>query len=402
MSIKNRELRILFITNFDLGLPGGELVCLVNLANSLAKRGNQVLFLAPFPRGIRMKPPKCLFVPCIRRRYIRYLTFILLYPFYLLYALFSFRPNIIIQRGSDVFSYFIAYLFSKTLKIPICLFHGWIPPRRFPFKWDLNYLLYYLHWLAWKHSFLIVQHNCPAEVERYANNESFPLSRLVIYDGPALDPAIFFPMDREKARENLGLPKESYILLFTASEGGAGNYNYEIMPRALKRIISKYPNSLLIIAGDIHRLYKKSFLKLIEEEGISQRVFITGYLSPEKLNLYINASDICLLPLSRKHLEESKISWATKIWEYFGCAKPVIKSDLEECWTYEWFKDISLIVPPDDEESLAQAIIQLLENPSLRKDLGERAYRWTLENHTWDKRAEKIERFLKGLVRERK
>jgi glycosyltransferase involved in cell wall biosynthesis len=109
-----------------------------------------------------------------------------------------------------------------------------------------------------------------------------------------------------------------------------------------------------------------------------------------------------LLPLRKKHLEEDKISWATKIWEYFGCAKPVVKSDLEECWTYDWFKDISLIVPPDDEESLAQALIQLYENPSLRKELGERAYRWTLENHTWDKRAEKIERFLKGLVKERK
>jgi glycosyltransferase involved in cell wall biosynthesis len=260
----------------------------------------------------------------------------------------------------------------------------------------------YLHWLAWRNSYLIVEHSRPEEVERIANKEAFPLSRMVIYVGVALDPRVFYPVDMMEARSKLRLPKQSYIILFTASGGGAGNYNYELMPLAFKNLIKKYPDSLLIIAGDIHPLYKKPFLKLVEEEGLTGRVIITGYLSQEILNLYINASDVCLLPLTRRHLERNKISWSTKLWEYFGCAKPVVKSDLEECWTYDWFKDISLIVPPDDEESLAQALIQLYENPSLRKELGEKAYKWTLENHTWDKRAEKIERFLTGLVKERK
>lgn len=48
-----------------------------------------------------------------------------------------------------------------------------------------------------------------------------------------------------------------------------------------------------------------------------------------------------------------------------------------------------LLVPPNDSEALAKAIIQLLKNDELRKEMGENAYKKMKEELSWDKIAEK-------------
>ena len=47
-----------------------------------------------------------------------------------------------------------------------------------------------------------------------------------------------------------------------------------------------------------------------------------------------------------------------------------------------------ILVPPQDEKSLAVGIIQLLNNDSLRRKMGENARKTVMEKFTWNKIAQ--------------
>jgi Glycosyltransferase len=58
-----------------------------------------------------------------------------------------------------------------------------------------------------------------------------------------------------------------------------------------------------------------------------------------------------------------------------------------------------LLVPPGDPEALAEAIGQLLSNPALRTEMGQRGREAILNGYTWDHNAERIEVVLKSVMR---
>jgi len=53
-------------------------------------------------------------------------------------------------------------------------------------------------------------------------------------------------------------------------------------------------------------------------------------------------------------------------------------------------KETGLLVPPDNSEQLAEAILQTLENPDAAKHRAEKAFRYVCNNHTIDMMGERI------------
>ena len=54
----------------------------------------------------------------------------------------------------------------------------------------------------------------------------------------------------------------------------------------------------------------------------------------------------------------------------------------------------ALVSPPKDPETLAQNIIELLENENKRKQIAKNAYNY-IKQFTWDKAVEQLERIFK-------
>jgi len=59
------------------------------------------------------------------------------------------------------------------------------------------------------------------------------------------------------------------------------------------------------------------------------------------------------------------------------------------------------LIPPKDPEILAKKIIYLIENPNLRKEMGESGRKIAEEKYSIDEMMTKIESFLEDLVRKR-
>ncbi len=108
--------------------------------------------------------------------------------------------------------------------------------------------------------------------------------------------------------------------------------------------------------------------RMKEDMGLDGSVFFTGRVSDDELLKYLSASDVCVAPDPRNPLNEK--STMNKILEYMAMKKPIVSFDLKEA-RYS-AGEAALYVTPNDTEEFARKIIFLLENETLRRDMGER------------------------------
>jgi len=130
--------------------------------------------------------------------------------------------------------------------------------------------------------------------------------------------------------------------------------------------------------------------------GLTDVVRLEGYVSEKEKGTYFAAADLLVLP-SRRAQEVFPIV----ILEAFAAGLPVIVSDLK---TFERFVEDGkngLVAPRDNPRVLADEIIRLLSNSSLRLRLGE-AGLTDSERYDWDRIAVSAETdYLRLLHKER-
>ena len=96
-------------------------------------------------------------------------------------------------------------------------------------------------------------------------------------------------------------------------------------------------------------------------------VELTGYIPETELLANLSAADICVDPDPSSPLND--VSTWIKIMEYMGYGKPIVSYDLKE--TRFSAQEAALYVKPNDEEKFAEAIATLMDQPQLRKQMGE-------------------------------
>jgi glycogen synthase len=129
----------------------------------------------------------------------------------------------------------------------------------------------------------------------------------------------------------------------------------------------------LLIAGA--GTYSDELARLVAELGLSERVRFTGFLEDHDLRLHYAAADVAVTP---------------SIYEPFGlvaaeamaCGTPVVASDTGGL--RELVADgHGLTFPPQDAESLAARIVEVLTDPTLARRLVERGRQRVVQRHDW-------------------
>jgi glycosyltransferase involved in cell wall biosynthesis len=103
------------------------------------------------------------------------------------------------------------------------------------------------------------------------------------------------------------------------------------------------------------------------ELGMSDYVRFTGFIPDDDLVRYLSTTDICLDPNPSSPLND--VSTWIKVMEYMALGKPLISFDLKE--TRFSAGPAALYVPPNDEAKFAEAIVELMDDPAKRKQMGE-------------------------------
>ena len=111
--------------------------------------------------------------------------------------------------------------------------------------------------------------------------------------------------------------------------------------------------------------------KMMESLKIKDNVIFEGHV--EDIIQYYYSSDIFVLPSNYE-------GRARVLVEAMACGMPVITTDVSGASDVIIEGENGFIVPGNNSKALAQKIVYLLENPELRKEMGERGKRYVKEN----------------------
>ena len=139
---------------------------------------------------------------------------------------------------------------------------------------------------------------------------------------------------------------------------------------AIKKII-KYKDIKLIIVGDGD--IRKDLEDLVVQENLEDYVIFTGLINRSKIPEMIAESLIGLAPL--KKLECLDYAAPTKIFEYMGCGIPFLGCGIGEIERLAKESNAGIIAD-NDPDSIANSIINLIDNPKKSKEMGDNGIKY--------------------------
>jgi glycosyltransferase involved in cell wall biosynthesis len=177
----------------------------------------------------------------------------------------------------------------------------------------------------------------------------------------------------EKLRQQYSIAAEIPILLFLS------RIHYKKRPdvllQSVAQILSQQQDCHLLLAGTGETDYLQELQQLAAQLGIGDRVSFIGFVSGYDKNLLLQGADIFVLP---SYSENFGIAVA----EALATGLPVVVTPGVQIAPEIAAARAGLVLEADVAE-LAAALLQLLQHPSLRQDLGANGKLLASTRYTW-------------------
>ncbi len=178
-------------------------------------------------------------------------------------------------------------------------------------------------------------------------------------------------------------------ILFVGRLESRKGLNYLI--KAYKEIKEEFPNSRLIIVGPGTRLRRK-YEKHVRRSGLKDVVFV-GYVSYNELPRYYKTADIFCSPATGRE------SFGIVLLEAMAVGKPIVASNIDGYASIITHGVEGLLVPPKDKGVLAQALISLMTDESLRHEMGAKG-RLKAQDYGWEHITQRVFNYYVRLLSE--
>lgn len=166
-------------------------------------------------------------------------------------------------------------------------------------------------------------------------------------------------------------------------------YNIDVIIKAMKRVISEVPEARLIIAGEGSET--KALKGLTHSLHLDEQVQFVGQLPHAQVQAYLNESAISVsVP--------SSDATAVSLLETMACGSFPVVTDLPA--NREWVEDgvNGLIVPSQNPEALAQALLRSLKGENLRESAIQMNRDKIQAKAIWESNMAEIEELYKDLL----
>ena len=166
----------------------------------------------------------------------------------------------------------------------------------------------------------------------------------------------------------------------------------DFLLRAFSRL--QMPGAKLLLIGGRNRQEVTAAEELVRKLGLSGRVEITGWVPFAEVRRHLARIAVGVLPL-RDTFYNRYLTAPNKLFDYLSHAVPMVASDLPSIRDIEGVDQVAVLVPPEDESRLAEAIHLLLSDSARWQQMRDFAGQ-VAPHHIWKKRAGE---FLKELAR---
>ncbi|HEX2994061.1 MAG TPA: glycosyltransferase family 4 protein [Anaerolineales bacterium] len=195
--------------------------------------------------------------------------------------------------------------------------------------------------------------------------------------------------DAEWSPEDLKLPTGCTFLL---SVGRLVHEKaYEVLIQAMDLVRKEYPDALLAIAGS--GVLQARLQSLIDTLQLNEKVLLLGD-RPDVADLMTHA-DIFVMSSRSEGMPMALL-------EAMGSGLPVVVTRVGGLGEVVEDGSQGVLVPAEDPQKLAEAILELLRDSALRSRMGGNARRRIEENYTVERMCRQYEKVITDLYREKK
>lgn len=167
--------------------------------------------------------------------------------------------------------------------------------------------------------------------------------------------------------------------------------------QAAKKVVNIFPDSKFIIVGgaffETDRVYQSELKKLASNIGLSNHVIFTGFRND--VARVMAGMDIVVLP---SVIDDA---FPRTPLEAMALAKPVVATKVGGIPEAVVDKVTGLLIPPRDSDSLANAIITLLDNPDIASTIGMAGRNRVEQLFDSDKNQQEIEQLFMEVIAHR-
>ncbi|MET0127040.1 MAG: glycosyltransferase family 4 protein [Solirubrobacterales bacterium] len=211
--------------------------------------------------------------------------------------------------------------------------------------------------------------------------ERDPAKLVVMPNG--VDSELFSPGSGAEVRERLGIPAEATVAAFVATLDRAHHFKrLDLAIDALARLDD--PSVHLIVAGGGELL--DGFRTGAAEAGLADRVHFLGAVPHPELPAVLRAADLFLLTT------EPPESFGIVVIEAMACGLPAIASDYPGVRAVVDPGETGLLVERGNPDAVAAALAELVGDPERRRAMGERGRRRALDEWSWPRLVERMDR----------
>jgi glycosyltransferase involved in cell wall biosynthesis len=203
------------------------------------------------------------------------------------------------------------------------------------------------------------------------------LGRELIEVTGGVDSELFQPVepDPDLLRRLAGRPILLYVGRFVPLK------NLPMLVSAFARVRLRQPESALVMAGE--GALGGQIREQVARLGLADHVVFLGHQPQSRLPGLYAAADIVLLSSSFDNSPNC-------ILEANACERPVVATSVGGVPRYVTAGENGLLAASGDDRGFADAILRLLDDPTLARTMGRAGRQRVVERHSWRKSAEKL------------
>ncbi len=178
--------------------------------------------------------------------------------------------------------------------------------------------------------------------------------------GNGVDTKKFFPLDKEKVRDELGIPQDAKVLITVG--GLCERKGFHRVLKVIPELLTRHDNLHYFIVGgpSAEGDWTEKLKQMVTDLKLEMRVQFLGTLPSDQIKKPLSAADVFVLSTRNE-------GWANVILEAMACGLPVVATDVGGNAEVVSKETLGSIVSFDDDDALQQAISKWLESPVNRE-----------------------------------
>lgn len=149
----------------------------------------------------------------------------------------------------------------------------------------------------------------------------------------------------------------------------------------VQQVAAQLPEARWLLVGQGLQGEDERLVEQLTQAGLVKYIRFAGWVPADQLPAHFAAADVAIFPYDDTLINRTKCS--AKLIDLLTAGVPVVANAVGQ--NNEYIQDgvSGLLIPPEDDVTFSQAVIDLLKSPARRRELGQGAAQRMREKFSW-------------------